>query len=170
LDFFFLFGFEVSVLSLSLFSNKTWLGVNVSTLSLMPPTLISTASAVRNEWKFGTKLAIALLLFHAASIVAQCQCALLVAGRAASTIRFYSQHHWDDFLNRTWCYAAFAMTCLFATIAVAVWCLLNFDKGLKSYLRQGSMPEGHHSGQRIGSHAARKSQEVHVLPRRMDLD
>lgn len=75
-----------------------------------------------------------------------------------------------DFQVRLLSYAVLSVLCLLGTIGVAVRCLFNFDRGLKAYLQQSSLPDGQHGKEQIRRHVTTDSQEMHMLPRRMDLD
>jgi hypothetical protein len=133
-------------------------------LLLMPGTLLLMATAVRKEWKLFSKLAVTLLIVQI--VLTILQCALSVPWES-----FISNTPGNkEFMVRILCYGALGLLCLTSTTIVAVRCLFNFDKGLKIYLQQSSLPSGQYGKERIRRHATTDSQEVHMLPRRMELD
>lgn len=163
MDFFFLLGFWVQ--NACVMTPRTpQFPISILALVLTPSQLLLAGYSVRKETKTGMMVVVVSFVVDIGFI------ALLLFtlyGSDGPPLQYYSVR------PRLAAYAALALPLLVGTIAVAVICTANFNKGLKRHLQRSSIPgeweaRGRHNEAR--AEGQYHSQQLEMLPTRLEIE
>jgi Mn2+/Fe2+ NRAMP family transporter len=130
LDFFFLLGFWTQFLIL--LWGPCVLTIGILGRMVMPLALVITSCAVRRESTKAAVVALGFLIWELALLVA----GLTVFQKRTAELPSVAASKVERVLG----YGSAALALLFATTVIAVLCWKNFERGLKAYLQQSSLP------------------------------